>query len=128
MEKTPTPHRNAYLLAGFVISNLVICFLGAFIFPAFWSLGIDSDISIVFIGTIFFVTFSSSIASYYWSLGGISLRTIRTLAIPNGSWVWFLYVMHPEFGKDIFLIIFSAVIVLFCAPLGTWFGRRFFYE
>jgi hypothetical protein len=31
-------------------------------------------------------------------------------------------------GKDPFFIVFGVIIVVFCAFLGTWFGRRFFYE
>lgn len=123
------PHRKSCLAAGFIVSNLIQFFIGSFFFLKFWQIDpMQSEISLVLIGSIFLSTLTASVASYFWSLGGINLKNIRLLAIPNGSLIWFLYVVHPKLGSDYFFVIFGGVVVLFCAMLGTWFGRRFFYE
>lgn len=130
MEQTNSQsHRTSYLLAGFVISALVVFFIGIFLFPLFWKIDpLQSEISLVFICTIFLATLSASVASYFWSVGGVSMKNIRLLAVPNASPVWFMYVIHPQLGKDLFFVIFGIVVVIFCAFLGSWFGRRFFFE
>lgn len=132
-------HSRKYIASGVVVSNLIILFVGAFLFKWFWNVSeLHEDIALVLIATIMLVTTGSSIASYFWSFTGIPLKSLRLLAVVNHCWIFFIFLIHPEFGLKndpildflMYNFFFKAclVIIIFCSLLGNWFGRRFFYE
>lgn len=132
-------HSKKYLASGVIVSNLVIVFVGAFLFNWFWQVTeLHEHIALVLITTIMLVTLGSAIASYFWSFTGIPLKSLRLLAVVNHSWIFVLFFLHPEFGvknapiMDFIMYNFFSkaclVIIVFCSLLGNWFGRRFFYE
>jgi hypothetical protein len=132
-------HSKKYIAAGVIISNLVMVFVGAFIFPWFWKIQeLNQGIALVLMFTIVMVTFCSAIASYFWSFTGIPLKSLRLLAIINHLWILAIFIIHPNIGvgkdnlTDFLLYNFfskaTLVIILFCSLLGNWFGRRVLYE
>ena len=132
-------HSKKYLAAGILVSNLIFVFVGTFVYPWFLQMQeLNQGIALVLIFFIIMVTFCSSIASYFWSFTGIPLKSLRMLAIVNHSWILFLFLFHPNLGiannslGDFLLYNFFSkailIIIVFCSLLGSWFGRRFFYE
>lgn len=132
-------YSKKYIAAGIVVSNLVMVFVGAFVFPWFWKIQeLNQGIALVLMLTITMVTLCSAIASYFWSFTGIPLKSLRLLAIVNHFWILVFFITHPSIGvgkdnwADFLLYNFFSkatfVIVLFCSLLGNWFGRRVFYE
>ena len=132
-------HSKKYIAAGIFVSNLVFVFIGAFVYP--WFLGIqelNQGIALVLMFTITMVTFCSAIAGYFWAHTGVSLRSLRLLAILNHLWILVFFIVHPYLGLgkdnllDFLLYNFfskaTLVIIVFCSLLGCWFGRRVFYE
>jgi hypothetical protein len=128
-----------YIAAGIVVSNLVMIFIGALVFPWFWKIQeVDQRIALVLMLIITLVTLSSSIASYFWSYTGIPLKSLRLLAMMNHIWVLVFFILHPNLGVGndnlwdylLYNFFYKAilVIILFCSLLGCWFGRRVFYE
>ncbi len=132
-------HSKKYIAAGVIVSNLVMVFVGAFIFPWFWKIQeLNQGIALVLMFTIVMVTFCSAIASYFWSFTGIPLKSLRLLAIVNHLWILAVFIIHPNIGvgkdnlPDFLLYNFfskaTLAIILFCSLLGNWFGRRVLYE
>jgi hypothetical protein len=132
-------HSKKYIAAGVIVSNLVMVFVGAFIFPWFWKIQeLNQGIALVLMFTIVMVTFCSAIASYFWSFTGIPLKSLRLLAIVNHLWILAIFIIHPNIGvgkdnlPDILLYNFfskaTLAIIIFCSLLGNWFGRRVLYE
>lgn len=132
-------HSKKYIAAGVIVSNLVMVFVGAFIFPWFWKIQeLNQGIALVLMFTIVMVTFCSAIASYFWSFTGIPLKSLRLLAIVNHLWILAIFIIHPNIGvgkdnlPDFLLYNFfskaTLAIILFCSLLGNWFGRRVLYE
>lgn len=123
------PHRKALLALGFILSQLIGFFVGAFIFIPLWFNNLENgEGALLLLGVIFLVTLIAAVASYFWSLAGLPLGTIRLLAVPNGALLWFYGVLHPALGGDLFFSIFDGAIIIICSMLGSWFGRRVFYE
>jgi hypothetical protein len=148
-------HSKKYLAAGIIVSNLIMIFIGAFIFPWAWGImDLNHHIGLLIIVLITMVTFCSAVASYFWSFTGLPLKSLRWLAVSNMIWLWVLCLFHPELGPKIityytyldvgqqvpmkisfkddllynFFSKFTLLIVVFCSLLGNWFGRRVFYE
>lgn len=132
-------HSKKYIAAGVIVSNLVMVFVGAFIFPWFWKIQeLNQGIALVLMFTIVMVTFCSAIASYFWSFTGIPLKSLRLLAIVNHLWILAVFIIHPNIGvgkdnlPDFLLYNFfskaTLAIIIFCSLLGNWFGRRVLYE
>ncbi len=132
-------HSKKYIASGVIVSNLMMVFIGAFLFPWFWKIEeLNQGIALVLMGSITLVTLCSSIASYFWSHTGVPLQKFRLLAIVNHLWLLIFFVMHPYIGVgndnlvDFLLYNFFSkailAIIIFCSLLGNWFGRRFFYE
>ncbi len=132
-------HSKKYIAAGVIVSNLVMVFVGAFIFPWFWKIQeLNQGIALVLMFTIVMVTFCSAIASYFWSFTGIPLKSLRLLAIVNHLWILAVFIIHPNIGvgkdnlPDFLLYNFFSkaplAIIIFCSLLGNWFGRRVLYE
>ena len=132
-------HSKKYIAAGVIVSNLVMVFVGAFIFPWFWKIQeLNQGIALVLMFTIVMVTFCSAIARYFWSFTGIPLKSLRLLAIVNHLWILAVFIIHPNIGvgkdnlPDFLLYNFfskaTLAIILFCSLLGNWFGRRVLYE
>jgi hypothetical protein len=132
-------HSKKYIAAGVIVSNLVMVFVGAFIFPWFWKIQeLNQGIALVLMFTIVMVTFCSAIASYFWSFTGIPLKSLRLLAIVNHLWILAIFIIHPNIGvgkdnlPDFLLYNFfskaTLAIIIFCSLLGNWFGRRVLYE
>ena len=140
-------HSKKYIASGIIISNLIMIFAGAFIFPWYWNLDEFSGLFPMLL--IILTTICSTTAGYFWSFTGATLKSLRLLAVVHLFWVWIVLWFQPHFGlaqlppmeKDIqfmkyvmdnYLYIFNGVttffIILFCSLLGNWFGRRFFYE
>ena len=139
-------HSKKYIASGVIISNLLMVFLGSFLFGWYWRLEEFSGIFPMLL--IILVTLCSSVASYFWSHTGVPLKNLRLLASIHLIWVWVLLCFQPYFGLlqvladqqiqssaylwDSFLYIFTGVttllIIVFCSLLGNWFGRRMFYE
>ena len=132
-------HSKKYIAAGVIVSNLVMVFVGAFIFPWFWKIQeLNQGIALVLMFTIVMLTFCSAIASYFWSFTGIPLKSLRLLAIVNHLWILAIFIIHPNIGvgkdnlPDFLLYNFfskaTLAIIIFCSLLGNWFGRRVLYE
>jgi hypothetical protein len=132
-------HFKKYIATGIVVSNLILVFIGALVFPWFWQIQeVDQRIALVLMFMITMVTLCSSVASYFWSYTGIPLKSLRLLAMVNHMWVLVFFILHPNLGvgndnlMDFLLYNFFykavLVIILFCSLLGCWFGRRVFYE
>jgi hypothetical protein len=139
-------HSKKYIASGIIISNLLMVFLGSFLFGWYWRLEEFNGVFPFLL--IILVTFCSSIASYFWSHTQIPLKSLRMLALIHLIWVWIILCFQPYFGLaqvfidkeiqssqylwDNFLYIFtgtaSLLIIIFCSLLGNWFGRRVFYE
>jgi hypothetical protein len=132
-------HSKKYIAAGVIVSNLVMVFIGAMIYPWFMRIEeLNQGIALILMGTITLVTLCSSIASYFWSHTGIPLKKLRLLAIINSLWILTFFLLHPYIGvgndnlMDFLLYNFfskaTLVIIIFCSLLGNWAGRRIFYE
>jgi hypothetical protein len=132
-------HSKKYIASGVIISNLVMVFVGALLYPWFARIEeLNQNIALILLFTITMVTLCSSIASYFWSHTGIPLKKLRLLSVINNLWILVFFISHPYIGVgkdnllDFLLYNFfskaTLAIIIFCSLLGNWFGRRIFYE
>jgi hypothetical protein len=121
-------HKKKLLVAGIVISNLLNIMIMGLLYSTFFSMDTESaDIALILIGNIFITTFISSVASYFWSLGGFELKTIRNVAPANALLTLSPYIINTGL-HSIYFFIMAVIILLFCSQLGAWFGRRVYFE
>jgi hypothetical protein len=119
---------RALFFSGVVISNLLYVFIMGFLLKPWLQVDpYEGDISLIIFGHIFFTTFMSSAAGYFWSVAGLSLKTVRRAAPANALITMVPFVLHAGLLEPFFMIL-AVIILLFCSQLGVWFGRRFFYE
>jgi len=119
---------HAVFFSGVVISNLLYVFMMGFLLKPWLQVDpYQGDISLIILGHIFFTTFMSSVAGYFWSVAGFPLKTLRRAAPANALLTLLPFVLHTELHQP-FFVVFALLVLLFCSQLGVWFGRRFFYE
>lgn len=121
-------HKKKLFIAGIIISNLLNIMIMGLLYSAFISMDTESaDVALILIGNIFITTFISAIASYFLSLGGFELKTIRNVAPANALLTLSPYIINTGL-HSIYFFIMAVIILLFCSQLGAWFGRRVFFE
>jgi len=91
---------HAVFFSGVVISNLLYVFMMGFLLKPWLQVDpYQGDISLIILGHIFFTTFMSSVAGYFWSVAGFPLKTLRRAAPANALLTLLPFVLQNDLSS-----------------------------